>query len=181
MHLNQNHFLSPHLVSIQDLRLNLITQYQFFDLFERHAALIVEAALYLQKELTDNNLSDGIKRLEHQADKVTQECMAALHRTFITPIDRDQIHRLITELDNIIDDIDKTADCLTIYKVHKPNPSIKIITERIINEICFFIKKFKRFFLFHQSIHPFQYERLSSVTLFLNLHLLSLALSAHDL
>ncbi len=95
--------------------------HQFYDLFERHAALTVEAALFLQKELATEQGDDGIKRLEHQADKVTQECIAALHRTFITPIDRDLIHQLITELDDVIDDIDKTADCLTIYKVHKAN------------------------------------------------------------
>lgn len=92
----------------------------FFDLFERHIALTRRAALMLQ--LGDELAS--IKKLEHEADKVTKQCADEVHKTFITPIDRDQIYKLISHLDDIMDDIDKTADCLMIYKIPKVHPEV---------------------------------------------------------
>ena len=112
---------------------NLIPQSDiFFDLFERHVRLTLQAALVLKEEIGSDGPPENlgkVKALEHAADVVTQQCVEALHRTFITPIDRDQIYKLISHLDDIIDGLDKTADCLTIYKVYKPHPNIIKLTD----------------------------------------------------
>jgi predicted phosphate transport protein (TIGR00153 family) len=92
----------------------------FFDLFEKHAAISFEAAQLLAGFSTSSlkplELSQKIKILEHAADKVTQYCVETLHKTFITPMDRTDIHHLITTLDDIIDEIEDIAKLIVLYK-----------------------------------------------------------------
>ena len=93
----------------------------FFDFFEQHAAITLAAAKkYLECISHGQSILDlsQIKDMEHEADFVTRQCVEALHRTFITPIDRDQIHSLITTMDDVMDSIDAAADNLAIYKIH---------------------------------------------------------------
>lgn len=96
-------------------------QTNFFDFFERHAALTVEAGAELAKLSHDNanidEISRRIKDLEHQADEVTHACMEMLHKTFITPIDRNDIHRIASKLDDIIDFIDAAARQMVLFEV----------------------------------------------------------------
>jgi len=93
----------------------------FFDFFERHSRLSVEACRELNEvasnptELSDR--TDRIKDIEHEADDITHKCIDALHRTFITPIDRADIHRLIRRLDDIIDSVDSTAARMKLYEL----------------------------------------------------------------
>ncbi len=93
---------------------------EFFDFFEQHAAITLAAAekylAYISHAYSLSKLST-IKEMEHQADRVTRNCIEALHKTFITPIDRDQIHSLINAMDDIMDSIDAAADELVIYKI----------------------------------------------------------------
>jgi uncharacterized protein len=81
----------------------------FFELFSRHAALGVEAAQLLQLLLTDlskaEEMAARIRAVEHQADSVCQQTMEMLHRSFITPIDRGDIHRISSRLDDVLDHI----------------------------------------------------------------------------
>ena len=76
----------------------------FFELFERHANKSVEAARLLRAMLhhpTDlAEQARQIKALEHEGDVITHRAVELLHRTFITPIDRGDIHRLISRLDD---------------------------------------------------------------------------------
>ena len=96
-------------------------QTNFFDFFEKHAALSVEAARELGKLARDGaqieDISHRIKELEHQADDVTHTCMETLHTTFITPIDRNDIHRIASKLDDIIDLIDGAARQLALFEI----------------------------------------------------------------
>lgn len=90
----------------------------FFDFFEMHVALIVKAAECLLEGISNHrSILTTIKELEHQADEVTQQCVEALHKTFITPIDRDLIFSLIERMDDIMDSIDAATDCLLVYKI----------------------------------------------------------------
>jgi predicted phosphate transport protein (TIGR00153 family) len=87
---------------------------RFFDLFTAVAQRAVEAAGLLEELLKaeDNrrgHLVDSIKRLEHEADQLTHEVVARLDRTFITPLDREDIHTLASRLDDVIDLIDGVA------------------------------------------------------------------------
>jgi predicted phosphate transport protein (TIGR00153 family) len=93
----------------------------FFDYFERHSKLTVQACKEFF-ELTSST-SDltyriaKIKELEHDADDTTHECLDALHMTFITPIDRYDIHRLIKRMDDIVDSIDAVSARVVLYDI----------------------------------------------------------------
>lgn len=87
---------------------------KFFDLFSAVATLSAEAALRLEELLLADSahrgpIVDAIKRLEHQADQKTHEVVTRLDRTFITPLDREDIHALASRLDDVMDVIDGTA------------------------------------------------------------------------
>ena len=91
----------------------------FFDLFERHAEKTVDAARLLQAMLgKPGDAADQarrIKELEHEGDTITHRAVEMLHRTFVTPIDRGDIHRLISRLDDVLDLIDATSERVWLY------------------------------------------------------------------
>ena len=93
----------------------------FFDFFEQHAALTVDGTReFLSLVTTGANLDAKAKRiadLEHETDVITHRCVEALHKTFITPIDRDDIHRLITRMDDIMDFVEAAAERITLYEL----------------------------------------------------------------
>ena len=99
----------------------------FFEFFERHAAATVRGC----RELLDlaNTGSDfeararRIKDIEHEADSITHDCVEALHRTFITPIDRDQIHLLISRMDDIMDYVETVSDQCVLYNIDHMTPA----------------------------------------------------------
>lgn len=96
-------------------------QTNFFDHFEKLAAFSVEGARALSELSKDRADFDAIaariKDLEHDADDVTHTCMETLHKTFITPIDRNDIHRLASKLDDIMDLIDGAARQMSLFEV----------------------------------------------------------------
>jgi predicted phosphate transport protein (TIGR00153 family) len=93
----------------------------FFDFFEQHAMLTVEGAQeFLSMVSTGANIEAKAKRIadiEHETDVITHRCVEALHKTFITPIDRDQIHRLITKMDDIMDFVEAAAERIALYEI----------------------------------------------------------------
>jgi uncharacterized protein len=108
----------------------------FFDFFDKQAEIIVESAKTFHF-LTLNPLQieasvEKIKLLESQADEVTHQCIEALHKTFITPFERDDIRHLTCSLDNIIDEIDAAADCLVVYKISEISPFTKELAEILV-------------------------------------------------
>ena len=58
-----------------------------------------------------------ISDIEHETDTITHRCVEALHKTFITPIDRDQIHRLITRMDDVMDYVEAAAERIELYEI----------------------------------------------------------------
>lgn len=110
----------------------------FFDFFEQHAAVTVEAAEELQKIVSANNhLNIGdiqrFKNWEHQGDAVLHECIEALHKTFITPLVREDILDLISGMDDILDNIDACFDCIVIYRIQQTTPELEVFA-RILYE-----------------------------------------------
>ncbi len=99
---------------------------KFYDFFDKHAAITLEAARELQ--ILVSGTADipltvvKIKELEHKADNVTYQCIECLHKIFITPIDRQEIHKLISAMDDIIDCIDGAARCIATYKITNMKP-----------------------------------------------------------
>jgi hypothetical protein len=98
----------------------------FFELFDQHAAHIVEGArafLALLEHYDDpaarERHAQGVDTAERQADKVTAEVNRLLHKTFITPLDREQIHGLINAMDDILDLMQNTTQTLNLYDVRR--------------------------------------------------------------
>jgi uncharacterized protein len=97
------------------------TEGKFFEIFNAHAQYIVAASQEL--ELLIDNLEDAeihkqnVQANEKAADKVTHEAIDLLHKTFITPLDRDEIHKLITTMDDILDLMEDVATSVSLYDV----------------------------------------------------------------
>jgi len=111
---------------------------KFFDLFNAHAERIVEGGRELAAMLGNFTELDAhaqrIDAVERAADKVTHETIALLHKTFITPFDRDQIHQLITTMDDILDLIQDVAESVALYDLRRATPEAKQLAE--INQMC---------------------------------------------
>jgi len=93
----------------------------FFDMFERHAQTTVEAARLLRAMLNNPvDLADQarrIKQLEHEGDAITHRAVETLHKTFVTPIDRGDVHRLISRLDDVLDLIEASSERIWLYGI----------------------------------------------------------------
>jgi predicted phosphate transport protein (TIGR00153 family) len=108
----------------------------FFDFFDEHAALTVAGAKELLA-MVSNGASIGprairIKELEHEADIVTHRCVEALHKTFITPIDRNDIHRLITRMDDVLDYIEAAADRIALYEITEMSSDLRQLADVLV-------------------------------------------------
>jgi hypothetical protein len=108
----------------------------FFDLFNQHADFIVEAAhAFSQLVANYSNLelrakyNAAVDRAEHAADRVTHEVNRAIHVTFITPIDRDQIHALINTMDDVADLLQDAAETMALYDVRAMTEEISRLTD----------------------------------------------------
>jgi len=99
---------------------------KFFDFFEAHASIAIEAARQLlalvSTDSSEEAIIEHIQQLEHQADAITHSCVEALHKTFITPFERNDIHKLISHMDDIVDFIEATAARIGTYKVQQMTP-----------------------------------------------------------
>jgi uncharacterized protein len=96
-------------------------EFGFFDHFEGHVARTVEGARLFEELLAELHSSGPkakrIKEVEHEADVITHQTVEMLHKTFITPFDRNDIHRLISRMDDILDDVEAAAERLWLYEV----------------------------------------------------------------
>jgi hypothetical protein len=104
-------------------------EYGFFDQFEKHVARTVEGARLFEEMLGELQQSGPkakrIKEVEHEADVITHHTVEMLHKTFITPFDRNDIHRLISRMDDILDDVEAAAERLWLYEVTEATPEAK--------------------------------------------------------
>ena len=84
----------------------------FFDLFERHADTVMEAAhqLFILKEDFASVKEKRLEILEHKGDQITHDIYEQLNRTFITPVDPEEISRLASTLDEVLDYIDDSTE-----------------------------------------------------------------------
>jgi predicted phosphate transport protein (TIGR00153 family) len=99
---------------------------RFFDLFNAHSEQVVLAGRGLMALMNDfenrETHARAIDEAEHAADRITAETIRLLHKTFITPLDRDHIHQLVNAMDDICDLIQDTAETITLYDVRKITP-----------------------------------------------------------
>jgi predicted phosphate transport protein (TIGR00153 family) len=109
------------------------TEGKFFEYFNQHADLCVKGA----KEMVAlmNNFDDlenrvhAIEGIEKHADKLTHATIEMLHKTFITPLDRDDIHQLITRMDDILDLLEDAAQTISLYDIKAITPEAQRLAE----------------------------------------------------
>lgn len=116
----------------------------FFDLFERSAANVHEGAKALLEFLDRfDNVAERAKRIhdiEHAGDQITHDTMERLNKTFITPIDREDIHELICRLDDVLDLMDDAVNRMVLYKVDKPTEDARLLGQCIIHSTSLLIE-----------------------------------------
>lgn len=97
---------------------------KFFDLFEKSVANVAKAAKELADFLEDyTNVPLKVARiteLEHEGDGITHQIMEQLHRTFVTPLDREDIALLTERLDDVMDFIEDAANAMLLYRIEQP-------------------------------------------------------------
>jgi uncharacterized protein len=97
---------------------------QFFDLFEEAGGNILRAAGLLEEMLDDfpehSELAREILICEQEGDRITHDIIQRLNQTFVTPIDREDIHELSSALDDVVDYTEEVADYLGLYKIEAP-------------------------------------------------------------
>lgn len=103
-------------------------EFSFFALFNKQIGYAVEAAKYF-KQLSaqgavDQYALDRIKHLEHQGDEAAHKIIDQLNKSFITPFDREDIHALAIEIDDIIDIINAIVSRLNIYKITETDANL---------------------------------------------------------
>ena len=108
----------------------------FFEMFNQHADRIVEAGRafsQLVANYSDPHLREQYNRdvdnAERAADRITHDVNKAIHKTFITPIDREQIHSLINTMDDVADLIQDSAETMALYDVRHMTDEIKRLTD----------------------------------------------------
>jgi uncharacterized protein Yka (UPF0111/DUF47 family) len=107
----------------------------FFDLLEKAALNLNEASRLLIDTLRDSrdlNLSaTQMKAIEENGDRIVHEIMGKLHRTFITPLDREDIHGLASALDDVLDFIEAAVDRFALYRAREVSPQAVDLAEII--------------------------------------------------
>jgi len=108
----------------------------FFEMFNQHADRIVEAARAFSQLVANYNdphlreqYNRDVDNAERAADRVTHDVNRMIHQTFITPIDRDQIHTLINTMDDVADLIQDSAETMALYDVRQVNEEIRRFAE----------------------------------------------------
>ena len=120
--------------------MNLVTkEKKFYSLLDEAAAKMVEAAkalLGMMEDYTDvSQKAAEIRRIEHQGDVIVHEIFKRLGASYVTPLDREDIHELAVGLDDVIDCIEATSDRMVIYKIESPTPEA-VELARLVVEAC---------------------------------------------
>ena len=116
----------------------------FFDLFDQLSGKVLDAARALEDMLEKWDRLEArvreMKDLEHECDAITHRTFDKLNLTFITPLEREDIHELTSRLDDIVDHIDSTASRLVIYGVKKPTDEAKLLAQ-VLTRTCIEVQK----------------------------------------
>jgi len=129
---------------------------QFYDLFEQDAANLLEAAQALVAFFNDSEHDRAekarmFKAYAQKGDHFTNEIIKRLHRTFVTPIDREDIAQLAHTLDSVMDFVEAAARTLVLYKMTEPTPRARELARIVLgvaeklNEIMPFLRNRKQF------------------------------------
>ena len=111
---------------------------KFFDLFEDMASNVTEGARLLRAVLQNfDNVEQEvqkIKDIEHRGDDMTHALLVKLNQTFITPFDREDIHRLASSLDDVLDFVNAAGQRLVLYKIRSDPGSAAVLAGLIVRQ-----------------------------------------------
>src|SRR6266566_1314622 len=107
----------------------------FFTIFSKIADNLISGArilvnLFEHYENTEDKTAE-IKRIEHVGDELTHSVLTKLNQTFITPFDREDIHRLASSLDDVLDFMNAAAERIAMYKITDPPPAAAQLSKLI--------------------------------------------------
>ena len=108
----------------------------FFDLFAEGGQNTLRTAKLLRDLLQrwpdDGGLSTDILKAEQEGDRITHDIIQRLNTTFVTPIDREDIHTLATQMDDIVDHIEEVADFMGLYRIEAPMDQAQALSEVLV-------------------------------------------------
>jgi len=108
---------------------------QFFELFQKSAALLEQGAATLVEAVGSSGrfheCALKLERLEHDGDTLTHEILILLDKSFITPIDREDIHELAQALDDCIDCIESVTERMQLYGLSTPTEPVRVLASII--------------------------------------------------
>jgi uncharacterized protein len=120
--------------------LKLVPQARFFDLFEKQSDLAIKGAGQLHELIHDfrdaQAKAAAIKEAEHEADLVTHEIVKNLNMNFVTPIDREDIMKLATRLDDVLDYIEACSERLVLYHIREPDSACRAFADVIVSTVA---------------------------------------------
>jgi hypothetical protein len=106
---------------------------RFFEYFNEHAEQLVLGAIELKALMSDISelqiRARNIENIENKADQITHQTVQLLHQTFITPLDRDEIHQLITKMDDILDLMEDASQCMFLYDIRTVTDEAKKLAD----------------------------------------------------
>jgi len=111
----------------------------FFNLLEQQSVLVLEAANLFEKMLNEPELfSENIKkmkRLEHEGDEIVHQMIHKLHKSFITPIDQEDLAKLTSLYDDVLDYIDSVSNRIFMFEIKKPDEIITKFATIIVKQV----------------------------------------------
>jgi predicted phosphate transport protein (TIGR00153 family) len=111
----------------------------FFNLLDEQAELVVKVAELFKTMLREpssfNVLIKRMKIIEHEGDEIVHKIFQKLNKSFITPIDQDDISKLASLYDDVLDLIDATANKIFLFKIEKPNEIMKEFSDIILRQV----------------------------------------------
>jgi uncharacterized protein len=105
----------------------ILHEARFFELFDELSGYLIEGAKLLRGILEDPKdlrmRVEQVQAVEHKGDRATHAIITKLNQSFITPFDREDIHRLVSSLDDVLDFTNAAANRLVMYKINEPPPA----------------------------------------------------------
>jgi uncharacterized protein len=118
-------------------RFSLVPQDRvFFDLFAEEGQNTLRTAKLLRDLLEswpdEGGLATDILKAEQEGDRITHDIVQRLNTTFVTPIDREDIYSLATQLDDVVDHIEEVADFMGLYRIEAPMEQAQALAEVLV-------------------------------------------------
>lgn len=111
---------------------------KFYDMFAEMASNVTEGARLLKTILDDmQNVearAENLKEIEHRGDDLTHAILTKLNQTFITPFDREDIHRLASTLDDVLDLVHAASERMVIYNIRRQSPAAAKLADVIVRQ-----------------------------------------------